>query len=58
MPYRRIAAAAALLLAATYLKLCIPAFAADVVPAMRTVMDTEQVRMRLPEAWIEKLDLG
>ena len=55
MPYKRIAAAAALLLVATYLKLCIPAFAELAIPAMQAVMDTEQISLPLPISWADKL---
>ncbi len=54
MSYRRLAVAAALFLAAAYLKLCLPSFEAAVLPALQAALAEEQ-RIVLPEreaAWL------
>ena len=48
MPYRRLAIAAAILLAAVYLKLTLPVFREEVLPAVKNAVTAEQLRIDLP----------
>ena len=53
MAYRRLMIAAALMMAAVYLKLTLPAFGTELLPALRSVLAEEQVVIGLPgsAAW-------
>lgn len=50
MSMRRVLAAAAILLAAAYLRVCMPSFYDDLVPAVREAIALRQVELHLPEA--------
>ena len=58
MPYKRIGLAALLLLVAIYLKLCMPSFAREAVPAIKAVLDEQQAFILFSEPWAESLDPG
>lgn len=48
MPYKRIAAAAALVLSALYIKFCMPSFYETMQPAVREALAQEQAGLSLP----------
>ena len=50
MSVRRVIAAAAILLLAVYLRLCMPSFFDALAPAVREAVAAQQVELRLPEA--------
>ena len=56
MTLKRVFAAAAILLAATYLKVFLPSFADAAMPAVRLMLAEEQVTAQLPEALAVWLD--
>ena len=54
--YRRVIVAAAIFLAAVYMKCCLPTLAEAAGPAMREIMDGEGLALPLPAevaAWLD-----
>ncbi len=53
MAYRRLMVAAAVLLAAVYLRLTLPGFGTELLPALRSVLGEEQLVIVSPDraAW-------
>lgn len=58
MTLRQIFIAAALLLAAVYLKMFLPAHAEDFVPAVQQVLAEEQAVIYMPEDWMTWIHWG
>ena len=55
MTFRRLTIAAAALLFAVLLKLFLPVFGTELVPALKTVLSTEQICIVLPDGGDELL---
>ena len=51
MPYRRMAAAAAVLLAAAYVRFLMPVFYGELMPPLRAALSEAQAALVVPEAW-------
>ncbi len=52
MPCKRVFIAAAVLLAAVYLKYTLPEFSESFMPGFREVLGQEQVALYVPEEWL------
>lgn len=57
MSVRRLVIAAVILFAATYLKLFLPLFATDVLPAVQKMLAEQQIALHVPEAWMSWVTL-
>lgn len=58
MTYRRLGAAAALLLFAAFLKVFLPSYTTALAPALRAAASEQQLVLRVPEAWRPWLGIG
>ncbi len=55
MSLRQLFIAAALLLSAVYLKMFLPVYSEQFMPAVRQVLAEEQAALRVPETWMSWL---